>query len=158
MNESFPAASSSRNRAGSVRHATPPKSKISEEGEQLGLEASAAKEEDSDLEEDLSAADLNDDEETGLTEWERDKRTRRRLRNAQLDQRIVRGDRISLDEKKEADQNVVRRLVINGGLILLWYLFSLSISLVRIPFASSWALGWRLLFERNALLIADAPF
>ncbi|EPE07191.1 solute carrier family 35 member c2 [Ophiostoma piceae UAMH 11346] len=32
-------------------------------------------------------------------------------------------------ERKEADQHVVRRLVINGSLIGMWYLFSLSISL-----------------------------
>ncbi|OAA68605.1 hypothetical protein SPI_00800 [Niveomyces insectorum RCEF 264] len=36
---------------------------------------------------------------------------------------------ITADERKEADKAVLRRLLINGTLIGLWYLFSLSISL-----------------------------
>ncbi|KAJ2903181.1 TPT-domain-containing protein [Zalerion maritima] len=133
MNDVLPGHSGSngRNRGNSIRHGSPPKSKISEEADEDGfVETTTPKREDSDDGlSDFSDADLNDDEETGLTKRERSKRRKRRLRNAQLDQRIARGERISPDEKKEADTTVVRRLVVNGGLIGLWYLFSLSISL-----------------------------
>lgn len=77
----------------------------------------------------LSDEDLHDDEETGLTSKDRRRKQKKRRRNTQLDNRIAR-DNITAEEKKEADQNVVRRLVVNICLILLWYLFSLSISLV----------------------------
>lgn len=75
---------------------------------------------------------LQDDEETGLTAGERKKRTRRKRRNTLMDQRVVpTGDvNITAAERKEADQSVIKRSLINGGLILLWYIFSLSISLV----------------------------
>jgi solute carrier family 35 protein C2 len=72
--------------------------------------------------------DVRDDEETGLTSSERKKRRMRRKKNTRLDQRIVR-DGITAEEKKEADQNVARRLAINGLFIGLWYFFSLMISI-----------------------------
>lgn len=75
--------------------------------------------------------DLHDDEETGLTTKERDRRRRAKRRNTLLDQRIA-PEKISAEEKNEADQNVVRTLLINAGLIALWYTFSLSISLVSL--------------------------
>ncbi|KAK0630132.1 triose-phosphate transporter family-domain-containing protein [Bombardia bombarda] len=78
---------------------------------------------------DLWDEDLHDDEEAGLTGADKRRKRRKRNRNTQLDQRIVRGDRISAEEKKEADKSVFRRLLVNGTLILLWYFFSLSISL-----------------------------
>lgn len=82
----------------------------------------------------LSDEDLHDDEETGLTKKDKRRKKAKRRRNTRLDNRIVM-DKISEEERKEADQNVVRKLAINGILIGLWYLFSLSISLVRIsPF------------------------
>ena len=77
----------------------------------------------------LSDEDLHDDEETGLTRKEKKRKERKRRRNTRLDQRIAR-EKLSDEERKEADQNVVRRLAINGVLIALWYIFSLSISLV----------------------------
>lgn len=77
--------------------------------------------------------DLQDDEETGLTTQGKRRRQRKRQRNTQLDQRVAREKNIiTAEERKEADKNVIQRLLINGGLILLWYLFSLSISLVRV--------------------------
>ena len=99
----------------------------------------------SDTDSDYSHSDNPlDDEEMGLANGERDRWRKKRLRNAMLDQRIVRdwpnghaggvgkgyGNCISTQEQKEADQNVIRRLAVNGGLIGLWYLFSLSISIV----------------------------
>lgn len=84
----------------------------------------------------LSDEDLHDDEETGLTGKDRRRKRRKRNRNQLLDQRIA-SDKITNEEKKEADRNVVKRLVIDGVLIGLWYLFSLLISLVRAPSSSS---------------------
>ena len=81
---------------------------------------------------DLSDEDLHDDEETGLTGKDRRRRQTRKRHNTRLDNRIA-SDRITAEEVKEADQNVVKRLATNFVLILLWYLFSLSISLVSLP-------------------------
>lgn len=78
---------------------------------------------------DFSDEDLHDDEETGLTTKERRRKQKKRRRNTLLDQRIAR-DNVTAEEKKEADQTVVRKLAVNGTLIGLWYLFSLGISLV----------------------------
>jgi solute carrier family 35, member C2 len=78
----------------------------------------------------LSDDGLQDDEETGLTENDKGKRKRKKRRNTLLDQRIAADLKITDEEKKEADQNVVKKSLINGLLIGLWYLFSLSISLV----------------------------
>ncbi|PNY23732.1 transporter [Tolypocladium capitatum] len=77
----------------------------------------------------FSDEDLHDDEETGLTNEDRSRRQKKRRRNTLLHNRIAREKNISDDERKEADKSVVRRLVINGVFILLWYLFSLCISL-----------------------------
>jgi solute carrier family 35 protein C2 len=77
----------------------------------------------------LTDEDLHDDEETGLTGKDRRRKRRKRRRNQLLDQRIA-GDDLSPEEKKEADRNVARSLLVNGALIGLWYFFSLSISLV----------------------------
>jgi solute carrier family 35 protein C2 len=85
--------------------------------------------EDVELDE-LSDDGLQDDEETGLTGKDKGKRKRKRRRNTLLDQRIAADVAITAEEKREADQNVVKKSLINGLLIGLWYLFSLSISLV----------------------------
>ncbi len=81
----------------------------------------------------LSDDGLQDDEETGLTGKDKGRRKRKRRRNTLMDQRIAADLKITAEEKKEADQNVVKRSLINGLLIGLWYLFSLSISLVSFP-------------------------
>jgi solute carrier family 35, member C2 len=79
---------------------------------------------------DLSDEDLHDDEETGLTGRDRRRKQKKRRHNTALDNRVA-GEAITAEEKKEADQNVIKKSLINILLILLWYLFSLSISLVR---------------------------
>ncbi|KJR86770.1 solute carrier family 35, member C2 [Sporothrix schenckii 1099-18] len=99
--------------------------------------------------------DLHTDEETGLGAAARRQRGDARRSRTNLDERFVPGGGVggsefgfgdgrlvvedaqsSLimaaltdDERKEADKNVLRRLLVNGLLIGLWYLFSLSISL-----------------------------
>jgi solute carrier family 35 protein C2 len=73
---------------------------------------------------------LQDDEETGLTGNDKERRRGRRRRNTLLDQRIASEVKITPEEKKEADQHVVKKILINGLLIGLWYVFSLSISIV----------------------------
>lgn len=102
--------------------------KISEEGLEDGRSRrrsrSRARTEDS-----FSDEDLHDDEETGLTDKAKRRKQKKRRRNTLLDQRIVK-DNVTEDEKKLANQTVVRKLTINGILICLWYLFSLGISLV----------------------------
>jgi solute carrier family 35, member C2 len=79
---------------------------------------------------DLSDDGLQDDEETGLTGKDKGRRKHKRRRNTQLDQRVVGDIKITDEEKKEADQNVFKKSLVNGILIGLWYLFSLSISIV----------------------------
>lgn len=78
----------------------------------------------------FSDEDLHDDEETGLTGKDKRRKQKKRRRNTLLNQRIVQEKDLSLDEQKEADKNVMRRLAINISLILLWYLLSLSLSMV----------------------------
>ncbi|KAF4629304.1 hypothetical protein G7Y89_g8844 [Cudoniella acicularis] len=92
---------------------------------------------------DLSDDGLQDDEETGLTGKDKDRRRRRRRKNTLLDQRIAPGITITEEEKKEADVNVVKNIVINGILIGLWYLFSLSISIYNKWMFSSDHLNFR---------------
>ncbi|PNH43518.1 hypothetical protein VD0004_g3967 [Verticillium dahliae] len=98
--------------------------KISEEAPGAFPSASADPADDS-----FSDEDLHDDEETGLTKKDKRRKRQKKRRNTLLDQRIARGGDITAEEKKEADHNVVRNLAINASLILLWYIFSLSISL-----------------------------
>lgn len=85
----------------------------------------------------FSDEDLHDDEETGLTNKDRSRRQKKRRRNTLLHNRIAREKNISEDERREADKSVVRRLVTNGVFILLWYMFSLSISFVSFFLALS---------------------
>ncbi|KAI0596282.1 triose-phosphate transporter family-domain-containing protein [Biscogniauxia sp. FL1348] len=114
----------SRPRAHSVKASGDPGAKISEES--LGPGASSRP--DDRYDESFSDEDLHDDEETGLTKADRRRKRDKRRRNTRLDQRIVR-DKITDEERKEADQNMMRKLAVNSVLIGLWYLFSLSISL-----------------------------
>jgi hypothetical protein len=69
------------------------------------------------------------DEETGLTKRERRHRNRQ---HDQLDVRIGEHVPVSKHEARLADRDVVKKLLINSVLILLWYFFSLSISIVSI--------------------------
>lgn len=70
---------------------------------------------------DMSADGLEDDEETGLTKRDRRRRRRRKRRNTLLDQRVVPTDTYTKEEKKLADQNLLKSMMINGVLIGLWY-------------------------------------
>lgn len=70
---------------------------------------------------DMSGDGLEDDEETGLTKGDRRRRRRRKRRNTLLDQRIVPEDTYTKEEKKMADQTLLRSMMINGVLICLWY-------------------------------------
>lgn len=123
----------SRPRAPSLRNGNaglPEESKIDEDTPE-NLPSSSA---DPEADDSFSDEDLHDDEETGLTKKDKRRKDQKKRRNTQLDQRIARGGDITAEEKKEADQNVVKKLVINASLILLWYIFSLSISLVSSSF------------------------
>jgi solute carrier family 35, member C2 len=68
------------------------------------------------------------DEETGLTAEERQKHIDRNRRHDDLGARIAGDGKITKNES--ADKTVLRNLLLNGALIGLWYLFSLSISIV----------------------------
>jgi solute carrier family 35, member C2 len=68
------------------------------------------------------------DEETGLTGVERQKNWARNRRHGDLAARIAGDGKIIKNES--ADKTVIRSLLLNGALIGLWYLFSLSISIV----------------------------
>lgn len=68
------------------------------------------------------------DEETGLTTEERRKHLELKRQHNDLDARIAGEGRIA--QSDSADKMVIRDLLINAALIGLWYLFSLSISIV----------------------------
>ncbi|KAK5093770.1 hypothetical protein LTR24_003965 [Lithohypha guttulata] len=72
----------------------------------------------------------DDDVESGLPREERRKFLRKQRKQNNLDSRIAGvAGRLSDQEKKTADKNVIRELLQNTVLICSWYFFSLSISL-----------------------------
>lgn len=73
---------------------------------------------------------LEDDEETGLTDADKRKRRRRKRRNTRLDERVAHDHVEETDEKKIAYQTLVKESLINALLILMWYSFSIGISVV----------------------------
>ncbi|EAS35801.3 nucleotide-sugar transporter [Coccidioides immitis RS] len=74
-----------------------------------------------------SGDDFNDDEEAGLTTQQRKKRgLLRKKRREEADSKDI---TLSVAQKHLADKHVARRLAVNVVFILLWYLFSVSISL-----------------------------
>ena len=73
---------------------------------------------------------LTDDEETGLTKKDKEHRKRKRRRNTHLDGRIAGNAKSLKQEQEDADRNVIKAMIINVLLILSWYIFSLSISIV----------------------------
>ncbi|KAL4867260.1 hypothetical protein BDV12DRAFT_171588 [Aspergillus spectabilis] len=77
--------------------------------------------------------DYPEDEETGLTANQRRQRRRRRKQRRQLDARIagVKASHNVLDpfNISSGDRTVINKLLVNAGLILLWYFFSLAISI-----------------------------
>ncbi|KAL6228683.1 hypothetical protein BDW75DRAFT_143287 [Aspergillus navahoensis] len=77
-----------------------------------------------------SGDDYPDDEETGLTANQRRQRRRRRKQRRQLDARIAGTKTGGVPfNLSSADRTVISRLLVNVGLILLWYFFSLAISI-----------------------------
>ncbi|KAI1755294.1 triose-phosphate transporter family-domain-containing protein [Xylaria castorea] len=119
-----PTTRTGRPRATSIKNTGETEPKISEEDLIPYASRPNAREDD----DSLSDEDLHDDEETGLTNKDKRRKRNKRRRNTRLDQRIVR-DNLTDEERKQADQDVMRKLVVNAALIGLWYIFSLSISL-----------------------------
>lgn len=80
----------------------------------------------------MSTDDDQDDEETGLTAKQRRQRRRRRKQRRQLDARIadVKSSRLDAFSIGLADRDILKKLLVNACLILSWYFFSLSISIV----------------------------
>lgn len=97
--------------------------------------------------EDIESEDetLADDEETGLTEPERKKRTLRKAKNSRLDEQVngtasIRsgisgtsgasggGGSIGTTEEKLVKPTLIKNIILNAVLIGLWYTFSISIS------------------------------
>jgi solute carrier family 35, member C2 len=111
-------------RASNGRSVGDPEPKISEEDQLLYNSEPNGRDDDF-----LSDEDLHDDEETGLNSKDKRRKQRKRRRNTRLDQRIVR-DKLTDEERRQANKNIFQKLAINAGLIGLWYIFSLSISLV----------------------------
>lgn len=107
------------------KHSRRPSEHIPEEGEDYSSDAepsSGSQSDSTDFElDDMSGDGLEDDEETGLTKRDRRRRRRRKRRNTLLDQRIVPEDTYTKEEKKLADQNLLKSMMINGALIALWY-------------------------------------
>jgi solute carrier family 35 protein C2 len=95
---------------------------IAEEGEHSeDASDSGSRSDSTDLElDDMSADGLDDDEETGLTKKVRRKNARRKRRNTLLDQRVVPELSYTKEEKKLADQSLMRDMLVNVTLILLW--------------------------------------
>ncbi|KAI1133677.1 triose-phosphate transporter family-domain-containing protein [Nemania abortiva] len=120
-----PTTRTGRPRATSIKTPSDAEPKISEEN----LLSYGSRPNTRDVDDDsLSDEDLHDDEETGLTKKDKRRKREKRRRNTRLDQRIAR-DNLTDEERKQADQNVIRKLIVNAALIGLWYMFSLSISL-----------------------------
>jgi solute carrier family 35 protein C2 len=73
---------------------------------------------------------LEDDEETGLTAQDRQKRTKRKRRNTMADERVAPAADTTKEEERLASQHFWHDTAINAVLIALWYTFSISISVV----------------------------
>lgn len=98
----------------------------------------------------MSSDDDQYDEETGLTASQKRQRRRRRRQRRKLDARIAdtKSSRYAIFNIGLADRNVLRKLFVNAGLILMWYFFSLSISIVSIKYLARSA-GTRQLSQTN---------
>ncbi|KAK8873192.1 triose-phosphate transporter [Apiospora arundinis] len=130
---SRPRSQSIKNTAVSPESASLLESKLAEADGQATPDASSKNKngkrtESYDDDSDFTDEDLHDDEETGLTRKDKRRKREKRRRNTRLDNRIAR-ENLTEEERKEANQNVARKIIINGVLIGLWYFFSLSISL-----------------------------
>ncbi|TGO70354.1 hypothetical protein BOTNAR_0001g00290 [Botryotinia narcissicola] len=101
----------------------------SKSGDRVSDDDSRSTSDDMELNHFSEEGDLQDDEETGLTAKSKAKRKKKKIRHQSMDHRIAGEIKVTKDEKKEADWNVVRKSLMNGVLIGLWYTFSLSISI-----------------------------
>ncbi|USW56594.1 Putative sugar phosphate transporter domain-containing protein [Septoria linicola] len=72
--------------------------------------------------------DYDDDEETGLTQPERKRRRRRRKLTHSDPSTRISGEALLAEETGIAKTALIRKIIVNGLLILLWYTFSISIS------------------------------
>ena len=113
-------------------NAEPQKRRKEEDGQSNDSDMTSS--DDFELDDMLSDDGLDDDEETGLTSGDRRKRRKRKRRNTLLDQRIAPG----LDTQREEEERLARAsfwsaILINSILIGLWYIFSISITLVCHP-------------------------
>jgi solute carrier family 35 protein C2 len=95
----------------------------------------------------MSSDDDQYDEETGLTANQRRQRRRRRRQRRKLDARIADVKGHGNIREILSDRNVVKKLLINGGLILMWYFFSLSISIVSVPVQNPQSFRRKLTFQ-----------
>lgn len=111
--------------------ATGSKHRRSPSGEEAGSESSSMTgSEDFEMDDINSGHDFEDDEETGLTSNQRYQRTRRKRRNTQMDERIAPDVDMKKEEERLTNRTVWTTILINTVLIALWYLFSISISVV----------------------------
>ena len=87
---------------------------------------------DADIEIDDTGSDegLDDDEETGLTRKDRKKRRRRKRRNTLMDERVAGGYSLTKEEEDMATKDIIKSTLMNVVLVGLWYLLSISISVV----------------------------
>lgn len=82
--------------------------------------SSCSTSDDVELEDVASDEALEVDEETGLTKMERRRRRMRKKRNSRMDARVMRETTTS-NQRRLADKAVLKRSLINGLLIGLWY-------------------------------------
>jgi solute carrier family 35, member C2 len=102
----------------------------------LGEDGGRSSSDTMEMDEIQSYEELDDDEETGLTEGQRKKRTRRKEENRQLDGRVsvaasvhsASAGSMGTTEEKLVSATLLKNIIINSLLIALWYSFSISIS------------------------------
>lgn len=69
---------------------------------------------------------LSDDEETGLTQGDRHKRSRRKRRHTLMDERVTVGAGVEKQERILGEKSIVTRLLVNAMLIGLWLVICFS--------------------------------
>jgi solute carrier family 35, member C2 len=107
---------------------------LNEDGEasERAESGSMTSSEDFEMDDILSPDGLEDDEETGLTSQARRERTRRKRRNTELDERVYPEPDFKKEEDRLTNRTVWGHVLTNTMFILLWYTFSISISVVRL--------------------------
>jgi solute carrier family 35 protein C2 len=87
---------------------------------------------DFELDDIVSENGLEDDEETGLTSQDRQKRRKRKRRGTLLNERVAPGADTREEELRLANSSFWSAVIMNSVLIGLWYLFSIAITVVSI--------------------------